>query len=363
MDLGLRNSTTSDARGPAAASSPTTVNPRSSRPDAPDGRTEVEVSHGSKRGVRTAQGMAWFSVGLGLTQLLAPRLLARVIGANHTDGTLMRLCGARELAAGVGLLTSRDAATWSAVRLAGDVLDLALLGVAMLRPGNSRGRLAVAATAVAGAAALDLYAVRQLAGEPERAAQVAAVTRVGKAITIAAPAADLYAFWRHLPNLASLLDHVVSVEEGEDGHARWTGEAPGGVPIHWDSVITDDQPDQRLAWRAVGTVFESAGSIRFRPAPGDRGTEVVVELEYRLLGRAAGKALAFATGREPGFEVDQALRVLKQIFEIGEPMRSDASIHRGLHPGRPPGPDERTRLDPPLAASLHASGDEEGATS
>ena len=54
-----------------------------------------------------SRGLAWFSVGLGLCQLLAPRRLARMIGLSDRPRTwlLMRALGARELTIGVGLLT------------------------------------------------------------------------------------------------------------------------------------------------------------------------------------------------------------------------------------------------------------------
>jgi hypothetical protein len=80
----------------------------------------------------------------------------------------MRLVGARELLAGVGILRRRNARGWLWARVVGDVMDLALLGAAF----NSvkkrrRGRLPVALMAVAGVAVLDLLAARR-AGKQNR---------------------------------------------------------------------------------------------------------------------------------------------------------------------------------------------------
>src|SRR5690606_37637468 len=101
---------------------------------------------------RRASDLGWFSIGLGLTQILSPGLLGRAIGiADDSRPRLtMRLCGMREIAAGVGLLSRRNDAVFLWARVAGDVLDLALLGNAMLSPENDRGRLATATASVVG---------------------------------------------------------------------------------------------------------------------------------------------------------------------------------------------------------------------
>src|SRR5262249_35244427 len=156
--------------------------------------------------------LGWFSVGLGLSQLLAPRTVARLIGMKDGGGAGMRLLGARELASGIALLTNRRAAWWTGARTAGDLLDLALLRVQLARPGNDRGRLAMAAAAVIGAGAADAYATAKLGEDPARPEQVARVTHVGKAITVEASARELYAFWRDLSNLPRIFEHLELVE-------------------------------------------------------------------------------------------------------------------------------------------------------
>src|SRR5262245_16197911 len=59
-----------------------------------------------------SQALGWFSIGLGLTEILAPRALGRAIGiGNHP--TVLRLLGMREIVSGVGLLSQRDAGAWA----------------------------------------------------------------------------------------------------------------------------------------------------------------------------------------------------------------------------------------------------------
>jgi len=50
------------------------------------------------------RSLAWFSIGLGVTQLLAPKALGRAIGVGE-QSTIMRMCCMREIVSGVGLLS------------------------------------------------------------------------------------------------------------------------------------------------------------------------------------------------------------------------------------------------------------------
>jgi uncharacterized membrane protein len=76
--------------------------------------------------------------------------------------------------------------------------------------------------------------------------------------------------------------------------------------------------------------------VRFKDAPGNRGTEVQVELRYDPPGGKIGALIAKLFGEEPQQQVKGDLRRFKQVMETGEIVHSDASIHRGMHPAQPP---------------------------
>lgn len=111
----------------------------------------------SLKGVdRLARGLGWFSVGLGLIELVAPGRLSRKLGLFGKAG-LIRAYGARELASAVPTL-SIDKPLGLAARLGGDALDLATLATA-LRPGNpKRGNAVIATAMVLGITVLDFIA-------------------------------------------------------------------------------------------------------------------------------------------------------------------------------------------------------------
>ena len=110
-----------------------------------------------------ARFLGWFSVGLGAAELLAPGAVARLIGVRQNH-MLLRALGVRELASGLGIFSGARRAAWLKSRVGGDVMDLALLGLALRFASARRSRVSVAVASVAGVMLLDILASR-LAGE------------------------------------------------------------------------------------------------------------------------------------------------------------------------------------------------------
>jgi hypothetical protein len=100
--------------------------------------------------------LGWFSIGLGAAETFFPREMARLTGVPHPK--LLQAYGLREIVTGLGILSCARPTGWLWARVAGDVLDLATLGEAMLEAddGEQRQRIMLSTAAVAGVAALDL---------------------------------------------------------------------------------------------------------------------------------------------------------------------------------------------------------------
>lgn len=279
-----------------------------------------EIADIDQTGVKLGTGLGWFSIGLGLVELLAPRAMSRLIGVAD-DGKapwIVRAFGLRDIAAGATFFVkpNNQIAPW--LRVAGDALDLASLAFAM-PTSTSRPRTINALAIVAGATAFDTYAgirqARRKLGKP-----------VKRAVTIGKPASEVYAFWRKLEQLPQFMSWVESVRDLGGGLSRWTVKTPAGVSIEYDAEITEDVPGRRIAWRSLaGATVPNCGQVTFVDAPGGRGTEVIVELRVAA---PLGKTIA-------GSEAMGDLKRLKQVLECGEVMKSDASIHKGAHPARP----------------------------
>lgn len=116
-----------------------------------------------------AAGLGWFSIGLGLVELLAPQVLTRRLGQEGHE-PVTRLYGVREVVTGIGLLTAKDRAPWLWSRVGGDVLDAATL-LAGRRRGSARdNNLRLALFAMIGIAALDLVCAQTLSATRPRQA-------------------------------------------------------------------------------------------------------------------------------------------------------------------------------------------------
>lgn len=267
-----------------------------------------------------AQALGWFSVGLGVAQLLAPRAMARAAGLPGHPGWI-RAVGAREIAAGVGILGAHRPAGWLWTRVAGDAMDLAILGMAAATAGSRRRRVALAGGVVAGLAALDvLTSVRHSRQpRPAQALSVSNAVTVEKSITVNRSPEECYRYWRDLENLPRFMRHVEEVKVTGDQLTHWKARAPLGASVEWDAEVTIDQPGELLAWHSVGNAdVDNAGTVHFRRASGGRGTIVRVDLQYSPPGGKPGAWLAWLLGEEPSQQLDEDLRRFKWLIETGE---------------------------------------------
>jgi uncharacterized membrane protein len=218
--------------------------------------------------------LGWFSLGLGTAQLAAPRLMCRLVGSSGegTSRSLMRLMGLRELTQGVGILTRPRPTAWIWSRVAGDALDLSLLGLTALRtPHRARTAFAIANTIpIAVADVQEARFLSQKQGEPRSA------MRVRKAVTINRSRREVEAAW----TAATELRHRV----------------------------------------------DSAGAtVSFREAPANQGTELAVEFDYDPPAGDLGAAAQKLTGKDLATQLADDLRRLKQQIETGQVVRSDGA--------------------------------------
>ena len=267
-----------------------------------------------------AQGLGWFSVALGAAQLAAPRTLARLIGVKE-DGehsAAMRAVGAREVATGVGILARPRPAGWLWGRVVGDAIDLALLAKADTK---DRVRTVAALAAVAGVTVPDVLESTRLTRADDGGSEVS----VRKTITVRKPAQEVYRFWREFENFPRFMAHVESVSAMRQ-RSHWVAKAPGGTTVEWDAEIVDDQPGVAIQWRSLPEAdVANWGTVRFVPAPGDRGTEVDVVLGYRPPAGKLGATVAKLFGEEPATQLADDLRRFKQVLESGEVVVSEGS--------------------------------------
>jgi uncharacterized membrane protein len=150
---------------------------------------------------------------------------------------------------------------------------------------------------------------------------------IAKAITIEAPPADLYAFWRDFENVPRFMKHIASVRILDENRSEWTAIGPGDARIRWRSELTEDRPNEQISWRSVErSPIDQQGTVRFLPAP-EGGTEVHLSLAYAppagTIGIIVSKLLVGISAQK----MQEDLRHLKQLYETGSIPTIDGQSH------------------------------------
>lgn len=292
---------------------------------------------------RVAEGLGWFSIGLGLAEMVAPRQIAKLAGLPPSPSVIatLRAMGGREVANGLAIVALPASARPVWARVAGDALDLALLSSASASEGAQRNRTALANVAIAGVALADMLCAYRLSETDERARQDGVRIHAAAAVTIGVPIADVYDFWQDFDSFPWFMRDLESVTRINDEISHWKVRGPGGLAAEWDAQIVSNQQDHMISWRSVpGSQVDNRGSVRFEDAPGGRGTEVHVELSYLPPAGRLGHAAAWIFGRSPRQQLREGLKRVKQILELGEIPLSDGP---GLRPAQPPASAESLR--------------------
>lgn len=108
-----------------------------------------------------AQRLGWLSIGLGLMEIAAPHMLERTLRIKE-HSQLLRFLGAREVLTGGAILMQQrpTAGVWA--RVAGDIMDVALLTAALGKNRVQRSRVGAATGIVAAISMVDLLCARRL---------------------------------------------------------------------------------------------------------------------------------------------------------------------------------------------------------
>jgi uncharacterized membrane protein len=193
-------------------------------------------------------------------------------------------------------------------------------GGAMVLMGLKQGSLRGALTALAGGGLMYQGASKQSTiQQAQEAMGINQAIKVEKTVTINKPADELYRFWHNFENLPTFMKHLKSVRVFNEKRSHWIANAPLGNSVEWDADILEDRENEFISWASVeGADVDNSGFVRFQKAPGDRGTEVKVVLEYNPPGGALAATIAKLFGEEPEQQIGDELRRFKMLMEAGE---------------------------------------------
>jgi uncharacterized membrane protein len=100
---------------------------------------------------------------------------------------------------------------------------------------------------------------------------------IESSIRVNVPVHTAYNQWTQFEEFPKFMEGVQHIQQLDDSHVHWVAEV-AGKQKEWDAEITDQIPDQRIAWRSVDGA-PNAGIVEFRPIGADE-TEVRVRMEF-----------------------------------------------------------------------------------
>ena len=157
------------------------------------------------------------------------------------------------------------------------------------------------------------------ANEQQQHGQADNAPEVERSITIEKPADELYRFWRDPQNLSHIMGDLGEVTETGNGITHWVVQGPFHRRIEWNTQFVEERPGELLRWKSVdGSPYPNEGSVQFRSAPRDWGTEVTLHFRFDAPGGTLGNKAVNSAIIIPRLLVEKALRRFKSLAESGE---------------------------------------------
>jgi uncharacterized membrane protein len=125
------------------------------------------------------------------------------------------------------------------------------------------------------------------------------MSTVEESIDVEVPVSLAYNQWTQFETFPSFMEGVDRVDQLTDTMTHWVTSI-GGVGREFDATITEQHPDERVAWRSVGEPVQ-AGVVTFHQVS-PSSTRVMVQMDFEPEGltEQAGDKLGFVKRRVKG---------------------------------------------------------------
>ena len=104
------------------------------------------------------------------------------------------------------------------------------------------------------------------------------MSQIIETIDVDVPVRTAYNQWTQFESFPHFLDEVESITQKDDTHTRWKVKV-GGVEREFDAEITEQHPDERVAWKSTGGDTHHAGVVTFHKLS-DNDTRVTVQIDW-----------------------------------------------------------------------------------
>jgi uncharacterized membrane protein len=146
------------------------------------------------------------------------------------------------------------------------------------------------------------------------------VASITESVEVNVPISTVYNQWTQFEEFPKFMEGVESVTQIDDTHLRWVAEV-GGKRAEWTAEITEQRPDERVAWKAIDG-HGNSGVVTFHRLSDDE-TRITVQMEYETEG------LVETLGSALGSDSRRVKRDLERFKELVESRGVETGAWRG----------------------------------
>ena len=133
--------------------------------------------------------------------------------------------------------------------------------------------------------------------------------KIEESVEVEVPVSTAYDQWTQFEEFPSFMDGVEKVKQLDDTHLHWVASI-GGHQEEWDAEITEQIPDERIAWKATSGKG-NAGVVTFHRLD-DKRSKIMLQLDWESEGMV--EALGAMVGQDDR-KVKGDLERFKELIE------------------------------------------------
>jgi uncharacterized membrane protein len=133
--------------------------------------------------------------------------------------------------------------------------------------------------------------------------------KIEESVEVEVPVSTAYDQWTQFEEFPSFMDGVEKVKQLDDTHLHWVASI-GGHQEEWDAEITEQIPDERIAWKATSGKG-NAGVVTFHRLD-DQRSKIMLQLDWESEGMV--EALGAMVGQDDR-KVKGDLERFKELIE------------------------------------------------
>jgi len=134
------------------------------------------------------------------------------------------------------------------------------------------------------------------------------MAHVSEEIRVDCPVSEVYNQWTQFEEFPQFMSGIEQVQQRDDTHLHWKASVAGQT-AEWDAEITEQVPDQVIAWRATEGA-QNTGRVEFEAEDGATRVRLDMDVEPQGIAQQAGDAMGMLES-----QVRQDLHRFKQLIE------------------------------------------------